>query len=52
MHIEIPGYTTLNLKYLLLDYNGTIALDGRMNNATKNLICESDTAFDANAFFA
>ena len=40
MHIEIPGYTTLDLKYLLLDYNGTIALDGRMNDSTKNLICE------------
>ena len=28
--IEIPGYRTLCLQYLLLDYNGTIALDGEI----------------------
>ncbi|WP_031516926.1 HAD family hydrolase [Desulfofalx alkaliphila] len=26
--IEIPGYKKLNLKHLVLDYNGTIACDG------------------------
>ncbi len=28
MKIEIPGYKVLNLEYLVLDYNGTIAVDG------------------------
>lgn len=28
MRIEIPGYKELKLRYLLLDYNGTIATDG------------------------
>ena len=28
MKIEIPGYKELDLKYLVLDYNGTIARDG------------------------
>ena len=28
MIIDIPGYRTLNLSTLLLDYNGTIATDG------------------------
>ena len=28
MMIEIPAYKKLDLKYLVLDYNGTIALDG------------------------
>ena len=28
MIIEIPGYKTLDLDYLVLDYNGTIAADG------------------------
>lgn len=28
MKIEIPGYRTLILDYLVLDYNGTIAVDG------------------------
>lgn len=40
MHIEIPGYSTLDLKYLLLDYNGTIALDGLMSESVKKLIIE------------
>ena len=40
MHIEIPGYTTYDLKYLLLDYNGTIALDGQMKESVKELIRE------------
>ncbi|MBI4720517.1 MAG: HAD hydrolase family protein [Chitinivibrionia bacterium] len=26
--IEIPGYKTLQLDYLVLDYNGTLAVDG------------------------
>ncbi len=26
--IDIPGYKTLELKYLVLDYNGTLAVDG------------------------
>jgi len=26
--IDIPGYKTLRLKYLVLDYNGTLAVDG------------------------
>lgn len=28
--VEIPGYQKLQLQYLILDYNGTIALDGRL----------------------
>lgn len=35
MRIEIPGYKVLELKYLLLDYNGTIALDGAIQEAVK-----------------
>ena len=27
MRIEIPGYKTMDLKYLILDYNGTFAID-------------------------
>ena len=38
MHIEIPGYVTYDLKYLLLDYNGTIALDGKMSDCVKDFI--------------
>lgn len=28
MHIDIPGYRSLELKNLALDYNGTLAFDG------------------------
>lgn len=28
MRIKIPGYGTLELKYLVMDYNGTLAVDG------------------------
>lgn len=35
MRIEIPGYKTLELKYLVLDYNGTIAVDGSIPESVK-----------------
>ena len=35
MRIEIPGYKTLELNYLVLDYNGTIALDGGIPESVK-----------------
>jgi len=35
MKIEIPGYKTLELKYLVLDYNGTIAQDGNIPESVK-----------------
>lgn len=38
MYIEVPGYKTYDLKYLLLDYNGTIALDGHISESVKELI--------------
>lgn len=28
--VEIPGYQKLQIRYLILDYNGTIALDGTL----------------------
>ncbi len=35
MKIEIPGFGELNLRYLLLDYNGTIATDGVIPDKVK-----------------
>ena len=46
MHIEIPGYTTYDLKYLLLDYNGTVALDGAIKPSVKELIREISTELE------
>ncbi len=31
MIIDIPHYKTLDIKHLVLDYNGTIAKDGKLN---------------------
>ena len=30
IHIEIPGYDTLDLAFLVMDYNGTLAIDGHL----------------------
>lgn len=30
LNLEIPGFGTLRLEYLVLDYNGTLALDGNV----------------------
>lgn len=35
MIIDIPGYKILNLNTLLLDYNGTIAIDGMISDSVK-----------------
>lgn len=38
MVIEIPGYKILNVDTLLLDYNGTMAIDGVIPNSVKKRI--------------
>ena len=30
IEVEVPGWKTLRLEHLVLDYNGTLALDGRL----------------------
>lgn len=36
--IDIPGYKILKLKYLVLDYNGTLACDGEMLNQVETAL--------------
>ena len=47
MHqIEIPNYKTVTLEHIVLDYNGTIAKDGKLKSEVKNLLpqlCERYT---------
>lgn len=38
--IEIPGYGTLQLEYLALDYNGTLACDGVLIKGVKERLDE------------
>ncbi len=40
IEIEIPGYETLCIEHVLLDYNGTIAVDGALADGAGELICE------------
>lgn len=35
MKIDIPGFRPLDLSYLILDYNGTVAIDGIMPDTVK-----------------
>lgn len=36
LEIDIPGYTTLQLDHLVLDYNGTLACDGKLLEGAKD----------------
>lgn len=35
MKIDIPGYRILDLCYLLLDHNGTLAVDGKISDPVR-----------------
>lgn len=50
MIIEIPGYKTLEIKNLVLDYNGTIALDGEISETVKEKLCFLAADSDINIF--
>ena len=45
MIINIPGYKELNLQNLILDYNGTIALDGEIPQEVKDALCRLSEEF-------
>lgn len=45
MNIQIPGYKTLAITNLILDYNGTIALDGMIPEDVKAAICRLSHEF-------
>jgi len=38
MRIEIPGYGELALNHLVLDYNGTLAVDGKLIDGVKDAL--------------
>ena len=44
--VEIPGMGTLELKYLVLDLNGTLALDGKLLPGVKERILEVSKALE------
>jgi len=40
MEIEIPNVGIKEIKYIVLDYNGTIAKDGKVKNSVKEILRE------------
>lgn len=46
LHIEIPDYKTLELKSLVIDYNGTIAVDGEISEEVKERLEELSEKLD------
>lgn len=38
MDLPIPGFGSLHLKYLVMDYNGTLAVDGELINGVKDAL--------------
>ena len=40
IEIAVPGHKTLKLKYIVLDYNGTMAVDGRLIDGVKERLAE------------
>ncbi|MCX7857962.1 MAG: HAD family hydrolase [Deltaproteobacteria bacterium] len=36
--VSIPGWGDIEIEYLLVDYNGTIALDGKIKSGVKELL--------------
>ena len=40
LEINIPGHRILNLSHLILDYNGTIACDGRLLQGVKERLVD------------
>lgn len=45
MNLEIPGSGTLHIENLLLDYNGTLALDGSLLPGVEDLLNELSANF-------
>ncbi|MFO8112667.1 MAG: ATPase P [Desulfosalsimonadaceae bacterium] len=38
MEIDIPGYGRLQLEHVVMDYNGTLAIDGRLIDGVKDAL--------------
>ena len=50
--LDIPGFKRLELKYLVLDYNGTLALDGALVQGVGDLIRELSSTLEIHVLTA
>ncbi len=46
MQVEIPGYGELRLNYLIMDYNGTLAIDGKLVNGVREALIKLSESLD------
>ena len=50
--IDIPGRRTLNLTHLILDYNGTIAVDGQLVDGVADCLADLASVLDIHVLTA
>ncbi len=50
--IDIPGYKTLQLEHLVLDYNGTLALDGMLIDGVAEILAALSTQLEIHVITA
>ena len=52
MNIPIPGFGGLHLKYLVMDYNGTLAVDGEVINGVKEALIKLSSKLELHVLTA
>jgi soluble P-type ATPase len=52
MDVSIPGYGGLSLKYLVMDYNGTLAVDGELIPGVKDELTKLSKLLDLHVLTA
>jgi soluble P-type ATPase len=52
MDVFIPGYGSLTLKYLVMDYNGTLAIDGELISGVKDELIKLSENIDLHVLTA
>ena len=52
MNIQIPGFKSLDLSFLVLDYNGTIAVDGRIPQEVREALIRLSEDFQIHVLTA
>jgi soluble P-type ATPase len=52
IEIDIPGYKTLHLEHLVLDYNGTLAVDGKLIDGVAEMLAALSTHLEIHVITA
>lgn len=52
IEVDVPGFKTLKLDHLVLDYNGTLAVDGRLIDGVDSALNQLSTSIDVHVITA